>query len=147
MYVPKASLILLAAFLSACCRDDGHNYDYISYKYGVCLIVPSQLSVGRVIVGEDFEHAKLIIDGVDVELMVGGHPDFPIEVLIGGIGARDGFKFIGRRTVGGVESIMFGHDYGESKGPLFVVFSSIDLAEVENTLMGDGVVVECDGFG
>lgn len=139
-----ASKAVIAAtmLLASGCRAD-RDATRLSEEYGVCASLPLGASFHDNKHGPDFDLGILEMDGVIIEVMIGGHPRFSHRVIKKGVEATDGFRFLGKERSDDRDKILLGYQRGDKEGPIFVMFSAQDLHAAESVLTRKNFVVEC----
>lgn len=143
MVAGVSKLAAAAAMIALCGCHARWERQPLSDRYNVC----ADLSPGSTYRDHkqwiDFDTGTLDIDGVAVDVEIGGHPRFSQKVKRSGADAVDGFRYLGKERSDDRDKILLGHDRHDGRGPMFVMFSAHDLRAVEHALIRRNIVVDC----
>jgi hypothetical protein len=125
------------------CRDQLERQP-LSERFNVCASLPTNSVYRTHRQWIDFDTGTLEVDGVFVDVEIGGHPRFSQRVKKTGEGATTGFRFLGKERSDDREKLLFGHERRDGQGPVFVMLSAPNLQKVEQTLTAGSLLSDCD---
>jgi len=148
--VNKFLFLVVAAIFGCGCTPAGGGPQLVSTDYGVCINLPEGATYSELQKRADFETASLNIGGLNVDVMIGGHPPFSRSAIEKVMKATSGFEVLGEERSGGVDKILYG--YNRSYDPVdkfygpkneLVMFYAADLSPIRDILTKKDVVVDC----
>jgi hypothetical protein len=143
----RRTMILLSATVLAAvsCADatQKKNARYMSERFELCINIPDKSRYQLVKESIDYDTGQLFMNGNKVDVYIGQNPPFSGPVWSKGENVTPGFILVGKETVGGVQKILIGHKRYARRGPLFVMFSGKNIADMEKYLVEEDFVFDC----
>ncbi len=140
--VTKLAIVSAMVLIASCHRTE--DAFLLSEHFQVCANLPAGTFSYAKKAGPDFDAGELTLNGIAVDVMIGGHPPrVPNSVIDKGLKAIDGFHLLGTDTHNARERVFFGHMRGE-RSLILVVLSAPDLQPIEAVVMANDFIFECD---
>ncbi|WP_434031671.1 hypothetical protein [[Pseudomonas] boreopolis] len=136
------SIVGIALVMLAGCHVD-RSAIALSERYRVCAHFPSSVAYQSEAPGPDFDLGSLKVEGMTVDVFIGGHPRFSHQVMKKGVEATDGFRLLGKERSDEQDKLLFAYERGDKEGPIYVMFMAPDLRTAERVLTKKNLLVSC----
>jgi len=134
-------VVLTALIILFGCHADRSTT--LSERYRVCANFPSGVYFESNTPGPDFDLGTMKIEGLAVDVFIGGHPRFSHQVIKKGVEATDGFRLLGSERSDEQDKFLFAYDRSDERGPIYVMFMAPNLQTIEQVLTTNNLLVSC----
>jgi hypothetical protein len=136
----EAAVLMVALVLAGC----SGRQSVLSERFDVCMHPDRSIRLHDMRMGPDFDMGSIEIDHSRVGVYVGWHPNVSHAAMRKGVDAVGGFRFLSKERTDGVDKILVGYNRGDRRGPVFVLFETQNIEDVENVLLSKGFLVDCE---